>query len=57
MQYPYYPCSSAKSEASVALLPCPQASLGHCLTPQSLSFVLENVGAGVRVQVAVALPF
>lgn len=22
MQYPYYPCSSAKSEASVALLPC-----------------------------------
>lgn len=52
LQYPRYPHSGAKSEASLALLPCPYASPGRCLIQQSTSFAvfLENVGGGVGVQ-------
>nr|KAF6378729.1 hypothetical protein mMyoMyo1_009655 [Myotis myotis] len=49
LQYPCYPHSGAKSEASLALPLCPQASPRAMFDSSPLLF-LVNVGAGVRVQ-------
>lgn len=52
LQYPCYPRSGAKSEASLALSCVLRPPLGWCLTQQSspVLFFLLNVGVGVRVQ-------